>query len=399
MKRSTIPVLLAAGALALAACGSSNNSSGSSTNTTAGSGSSGGGASATTASGGGSATTTAPSSATTAPETAPVVHAAITLREDGSSLLFPYLEQVAGAFHKANPKIAVNTGAGGSGLGISDAAAGNTSFGGSDAYLSSTDTSQYQGLINIPVAVSSQAVDYNVPGVKNLKLNGAVLDGMYTGSITNWDDSAIAKLNPGVHLPNLKVAPIHRVDSSGDTFLFTGFLSATNPSTWGTKIGQNTSVTWPSVATAQSASGNPGMVQAAAKTKGAVAYIGISAQSDALKAGLKEAMLQNRAGKFVQPNTATVESAVANTTKVPSNLAVSLLYAPGANSYPIVNFEYIIVEKNQKSATQAGAIRSFLSYVINPKGGSSPTNLAADQFHALPMSVVGKVKAAIASIK
>ena len=399
MKR-TVPVVLLAGALALAACGSSSSSS---SPTTGAAATPTTGASSSPTTGSGATTTTAPASSTptTTPATAPpVTGAKTTLTEDGSSLLFPYLEAVAAKFHTAFPSLGVNTEAGGSGLGISDAAAGNKNMGGSDAYLSPTERTQYAGLQDIPVVISSQSVDYNLKGIKNLKLDGSVLGSIYEGKITMWNDPAIKALNPGVPLPSEKIVPIHREDSSGDTFLFTSFLTATNPSTWGTSVGENTTVNWPSVPGSASATGNPGMVQAAKATPGAVAYIGISAQATAVAAGLGQAKLENKSGKFLLPSPSTVDSAVdAALPSVPANLGGSLIYASGANSYPIVNFEYIMVKDTQPSTTIADAIQKFLDYVISPTEGSSASNLAADQFEALPASIAAKSKAAIAAIK
>jgi phosphate transport system substrate-binding protein len=396
--KRTVPVVLLAGALALAACGSSTKSSSAPTTgapaTTAPSSATTGAASTTTTSAASTTPTTPPATA------APVTGAKTTLTEDGSSLLFPYLEAVAAKFHTAFPTLGVNTEAGGSGLGISDAAAGNKDMGGSDAYLSPTERTQYAGLQDIPVVISSQSVDYNLKGIKNLKLDGAVLGSIYEGKITMWNDAAIKALNPGVTLPAEKIVPIHREDSSGDTFLFTSFLTATNPTTWGKTVGENTTVNWPAVAGSASATGNPGMVQAAHATPGAVAYIGISAQATAVAAGLGQAELKNQSGKYLLPSPSTVDSAVsAALPSVPANLGGSLIYASGANSYPIVNFEYIMVKDAQKSTTIADAIQKFLDYVISPTEGSDAANLAADQFEALPPSMAAKSKAAIAAIK
>ena len=80
--------------------------------------------------------------------------------------------------------------------------------------------------MNIALAISAQQINYNLPGIKNLKLDGTVLAEIYNGKITNWNDPAIKALNPGVNLPSLKIVPLHREDSSGDTFLFTSFLNA-----------------------------------------------------------------------------------------------------------------------------------------------------------------------------
>ncbi len=377
MKR-IIPAVLAAGALAFAACGSSSSTK--STPTTA-------------APAGSTPATSGSSSASSAPASSG--GGATTLQESGSSLLYPFLQAVAPGFHTANPSITLAPQPGGSGKGVSDAAAGTTDFGGSDAYLSSVQMAQYTSLANIPIVVSSQAVNYNLKGIKNLKLTGAVLAQMYLGTITKWNDPAVAKLNPGVTLPAEAVHPVHRSDSSGDSFLFTSLMTKTSP-TWATKIGPNELPTWPSAGGASAAaSGNPGMVQTCSQTPGCVAYIGISAEKTAVSAGLGEAALQNASGNYVQPSPTTVEAAVKALTTIPSNLAVSLIYTQGAQAYPIVNFEYIMVKKG---ASKAAAIKTFLDYVIDPAAGSSATNLAVVNFEPLPAAVVTKVKAAIASI-
>ena len=121
--------------------------------------------------------------------------------------------------------------AGGSGKGQTDAISGAVDMGGSDAYLSAGQVSANPGIMNIPIAVSAQAVNYNLPGISNLKLSGSVIAQIYSGTITSWNDAAIAALNTGVTLPATPIVPVRRVDSSGDTFIFTSFLSATS-TTW-----------------------------------------------------------------------------------------------------------------------------------------------------------------------
>jgi phosphate transport system substrate-binding protein len=310
----------------------------------------------------------------------------VNLTEAGSSLLYMY------------SNVSLAPAAGGSGKGISDAIAGTTQLGGSDAYLSPGQLAANAGLMNIPIAISSQAVDYNLKGVSNLKLSGDVLAQMYSGKITKWNDPAIAAPNPGVTLPATPVVPVHRVDSSGDTFIFTSYLSAAN-STWSSSPGFGTTISWPSVSGALTANGNPGMVQTCTATPGCVAYVGISAQNSAQAAGLGEAQLKNKDGDYVTPSSATVEAAVsAGAGNIPSNLAQSLIYEPGAQSYPIVNFEYLVVKSKQSSADVAQAIRDFLAFAIDPNGGSTSTFLAKEQFEALPTNVVSQVQAAIAKI-
>ena len=161
----------------------------------------------------------APTSASPIPTGTPTSN--VSLSEDGSSLLYPYMLALAPAFNKVDPTITLSPASGGSGKGQTDAIAGNVQMGGSDAFLSSSQISANAGIMNIPIAVSAQAVNYDVPGLTlptgqtGLHLSGCILANIYMGSITNWDDASIAALNPGATLPNLPIVPIHRVEFLG----------------------------------------------------------------------------------------------------------------------------------------------------------------------------------------
>jgi len=322
----------------------------------------------------------------------------VTINESGSSLLYPFLQELVTPLSAAYPNITLAPAAGGSGKGISDAIAGTSQLGGSDAYLSNGQLQANPGLMNIPVVVSAQAVNYNLSGVANLKLSGDVLAQIYQGKITKWNDPAIAALNTGTTLPATTIVPVRRVDSSGDTFIFTSFLSATNAA-WKSGPAFGTTVTWPAAAGELTASGNPGMVQTCKATPGCVAYVGVSAEASAQTAGLGEAQLQNHDGSFVTPTADAINAAVsAGAGSVPANLAAPLIYEPGAASYPIVNFEYLVVKSKQPSADMAMAIRTFIAWTMDPNGGSTQANLSKEDFVALPSSVVPLVQAAIAKI-
>ena len=354
--------------------------------------------------GGASSGSGAPGASTPAPSPTPVTvqtgnpTAAVTLHEDGSSLLFPFLQQLVTPLTAAYSNITLAPAPGGSGKGITDTIAGAVDLGGSDAYLSAGQATQNPNLENIPIAVSAQDVYVNLPGVTSLKLSGDVLAKIYSGAITKWNDAAISALNSGVTLPSTGIVPVRRVDSSGDTFIFTSFLSATN-STWMNGPAFGTTVTWPAVSSEVTAMGNPGMVTACTSHPGCVAYIGISAQSSANAAGLTLTQLQNQSGNFVNANPSTLQAAVdAAASSVPDNLSQSLIYQSGAQAYPIVNFEYIVVNKTQSSSDRSLAIRTFLAWSIDPNGGSQQAYLAKDNFIALPTSVLSKVTVAIAAI-
>lgn len=311
----------------------------------------------------------------------------IALQETGSSLLYPLFNDWTAQIQKQWPNVSITTGATGSGTGISDAANGTVNIGASDAYLSPAQVQQTPGLENIPLAISGQEVNYNVPGVTgHLKLNASVLAGMYTGKITNWNDPKIAALNPGVTLPSLTVIPIHRSDGSGDTFLFTSFLYMADPTDWTTA--PNTTVSWPNVTGAVAAQGNGGMVQACGANKGCVAYIGVSYQTQATGAGLGYASLANKAGNYELPTQAAFSAeAAAFATTTPASGTVSMIYGSASDGYPIVNYEYAIVPTHQPSTLAAQAVKAVLAWAADATNGNSPTFLDQVGFVALPTQV------------
>jgi phosphate transport system substrate-binding protein len=285
-----------------------------------------------------------------------------TISETGSTLLFPLFGSWQAAYAAVDSTVTITSGATGSGVGIADASEGLVNIGASDAYLSSTDMTQYPGLLNIPLAVAAIDVNYNVTGVtKPLKLNGTVLAGIYTGKITMWNDAAIAKLNPGVSLPAEKIVTLHRADGSGSTFLFTSYLSAQDPAAWpSTNVG--TTITWPVVGGQLAETGSGGMLTACGTTKGCIAYLGISYLTKATAAGLGTASLADKSGTFQQPTSTTIGSALSSFAAAPADGAQSLINS--SSGYPIINYEYAIVKKTQPSAAQATAVKAFLNWII-----------------------------------
>lgn len=315
--------------------------------------------------------------------------AQVNILETGSSLLYPLFNLWVPAFTKAHPNVRITTQSTGSGTGMSQAVDGIAQIGGSDAYLSNYIMRMHSDMLNIPLAISSQMVNYNVPGLNrsHLKLDGPVLAGIYSGKITKWDDAAIAKINPGVRLPDHRIVTIHRTDGSGDTFIFTQYLSASTPS-WGDSIAYGTTISWPAIEGGLGAVGNPGMLTALKGTSYSIAYIGISYEKTILEGGMGIAALGNHDGKFVLPTPHTVSAAAAAmVAKTPADERVSLIFAPGAESYPIINYEYAIVKKNQPSSDTASALRTFFTWAISKDGGNAARYMEAVHFAALPDSV------------
>ncbi len=316
--------------------------------------------------------------------------AQVNILETGSSLLYPLFNLWVPVYTKAHPNVKITTQSTGSGTGMSQSVAGIAQIGASDAYLSNAIMHMHPDMLNIPLAISSQMVNYNVPGLNkaHLKLSGPVLAGIYSGKITRWNDSQIAKINPGVKLPNHNIIPIHRTDGSGDTFIFTQYLAFSTPE-WANSLSYGTTVSWPAVSGELGAEGNPGMVTALKGSAYSIAYIGISYEKAILQDGMGIAALGNKDGKFVLPNDRTVSAAAASMVpKTPQDERVSLIFAPGAESYPIINYEYAIVKKDQPSSDTAAALRQLFTWAISKTGGNSPKFMNDVHFVALPTSVV-----------
>ena len=307
------------------------------------------------------------------------------LTETGSTLLFPLIGTWSTAYTKQYRQVKITTAGTGSGTGITDAATGTVNIGASDAYLSSAEKAKYPTLENIALAISAQQISYNVPGVKSLKLDGTVLAQIYDGKITHWNDPAIAALNPGVALPDLKIVPLRRLDSSGDTFLFTTYLNDQDPGGWpASAVG--TTVSWPAVSGELSETGNGGMVSGCGATKGCIAYIGISYLADTQKAGLGQAEIKNGAGHYESPTaTAIAAEAASFVSKTPADETISLENGDVANGYPDINYEYAIVNTKQSNSVTAQDIKAFLYWDVHQ--GNASSYLSTVDFQPLPASV------------
>jgi phosphate transport system substrate-binding protein len=317
----------------------------------------------------------------------------VSLSETGSTLLYPLFNLWAPAYEHLHPNIAITTAGTGSGTGISQAAAGTVNIGASDAYLSSAQVTQNPGLENVPLAISAQMVNYNIPGFTGtLKLSGKVLSAIYQGTITTWNDPQITAINPGVTIPAVKIVPVHRSDGSGDTFIFTTYLSDSDPSGWGTKISYGTTVAFPPIPSALGENGNGGMVSGCGATPGCVAYIGVSYRNQTEAAHLGEAELQNGSGNYeaLTPQTVAAEAA-SYASSTPVSGAISLIDGKKASGgYPIINYEYAIVNTNQPNADTATAVKALLAWAMDSSsnGGSDPAFLNQVNFQALPTSAV-----------
>ena len=325
----------------------------------------------------------------------------MTIAETGSTLIYPLFSAWIGGYAKIEPNLHITANSTGSGAGIAQAIAKQVQLGASDAYMSDNQAMANPHILNIPLAISALTVEANIPELRGsaLKLSGPVLVDIYSGKVREWDAEPIANLNRGVQLPHKAIVPVRRSDGSGDTFVFTQFLSFSTPE-WEDSIGYGTSVSWPSVSGALSVPGNQGILRTLARTPYSVSYLGTSFENDADKAGLLTAMLENQDGKFLLPTEATITAAASVLTpRTPPDERLTLVFAPGPDSYPLINYEYALVSDQQPDPQVAAAISNFLLWCISPQGGSAPSFLTPVHFIALPTSIRARSEIQIAKIQ
>jgi phosphate transport system substrate-binding protein len=320
--------------------------------------------------------------------TKPTFAEPITLTETGSTLIYPLFNIWASEYAKSHPTIEIKTAATGSGAGIDQAISGAVHIGTSDSYMSDADAKRHPDILNIAMAISAQTVNYNLPGLNsiNLKLDGPTLSGIYAGKIRTWDNPEIAALNPGVTLPHNDIIPISRSEAAGDTFIFTQYLTFSTVS-WENDYGFGDKVAWPTVPGELKAVGNEGMVQKIKQTPYSVGYVGISSYVDIAKAAIGTAALKSYSGDFLLPTPETIEAASASLgARTPLDERLTLVNAPGANAYPLVNYEYAVVSTKQPNPEIAAAIRKFLFWATAPDE-TNQKFLEDQHFIALPAHI------------
>ncbi len=245
----------------------------------------------------------------------------------------------------------------GSGAGINQINNRTVDFGASDMPVPADQLAQHK-LMQFPTVIGGVVMIINVPGVKSdeMKLTGPVLADIYLGKITKWNDPAIAALNPGLKLPALAIAPVHRADGSGTTFVFTDYLGMQSPE-WKSKVGSSTSVSWP---VGSGAKGSDGVAGTVKQVRGGIGY---DESAYAAENHLTTTLLKNKAGKFVAPAMQTYEAAAANAdwSKV-KNFAIDLNDQPGAESWPIESATFVLLPTDPKDAAQSGRVMRFFNW-------------------------------------
>ena len=296
----------------------------------------------------------------------------------GSTFIFPVLSKWADAYKKDNGA-GVNYQSIGSGAGIKQIQAKTVTFGATDAPLKA-DQLEKDGFAQWPMIMGAIVPVVNVDGVKagDMVLDGDTLAKIYLGTITKWDDPAIAKLNPKLTLPSAAISVVHRADGSGTTFNFTDYLSKVSAD-WKSKVGSGTAVEWPVGVGAKGNEGVSGNIGQAKNTIGYVEY------AYAKQNKLAYTGLVNKAGKTVQPETAAFQAAASNAdwANAPGYYLI-LTDQPGDKSWPIVASTFILMHKDGTDKAASQEAIKFFKYAF-AKGDKMAEEL---DYIPMPESVV-----------
>jgi phosphate transport system substrate-binding protein len=286
----------------------------------------------------------------------------------GATFPYPIYAKWAEMYKKASGN-GLNYQSVGSGAGIKQIKAKTVDFGASDMPLAADELNQ-AGLFQFPAIMGGVVTVVNLDGIApgQLKLTGPVVADIFLGKITKWNDQAIAALNPGVKLPAEDITVVHRADSSGTSFLFTDYLSKTNPE-FKAKIGAGTAVKW---ATGVGGKGNDGVAANVQRIKGSIGYVEWAYSK---KNKMSHTQLKNRDGVFLQPDDDAFKAAAANAewAKTPG-FSVVLTDQPGKDAWPITGVSYILVHKTQEDAAKGKEVLKFFDYAFK-HGGAAAADL------------------------
>ncbi|HMH15261.1 MAG TPA: phosphate ABC transporter substrate-binding protein PstS [Edaphobacter sp.] len=309
----------------------------------------------------------------------------------GATFPYPIYSKWFSEYNQQHPTVKINYQSIGSGGGIRQVSEGTVDFGATDGPMSDAQISSAKvKTMHIPTVLGAVVPVYNIPGVsKDLNFSGDVIADIYLGKITKWNDPRIAKDNPGVSLPDKAILPVYRSDGSGTTYIFTDYLSKIS-SDWNTKVGKNTSVKWPTGIGQKGNEGIAGMVRQSPYSFGYVELIYATQNKMAYGA------VKNSSGKFLKATTDGVTAAAAAAAKtMPADYRVSITNAPGATSYPISSFTWLLIPTQSIDPAKAKALSGFLGWMLD----HGQSEAAALNYAPLPKPVQDMVRKSIAQVK
>ncbi len=320
---------------------------------------------------------------------APAVAEVSTLNGAGATFPYPVYSKWFDEYHKVKPGLQINYQSIGSGGGIRQLTEKTVDFGATDGPMTDEQIAKAGGaVLHLPTVLGAVVPAYNLDGAPALKLDGPALAGIFLGTIAQWNDPALAKLNPGVKLPDMPITVIHRSDGSGTSFCFTDYLAKVSKG-WETKVGRGPSVNWP---VGLGGKGNEGVAGLIKQNPGSIGYVElIYAQQNSIAF----AAMKNKNGEFVKATVAAVTAAGAGAAKtMPKDYRVSITDAPGKGAYPISTFTWLLVYPKNPDGKGA-VLKDFLRWMLKDGQPMAP----ALGYAPLPASVKASVAKTIETIK
>jgi phosphate transport system substrate-binding protein len=291
-------------------------------------------------------------------------------------------------YRKVDPSVSFNYQGIGSGGGQAQILNETVDFGASDGPMSDEKLAKApRTLWHIPTVAGAVAVCYNLEGNPQLNFDGTTLAGIYLGTITKWNDSAIASLNPDVKLPADDIVVVHRSDGSGTSFIFTDYLTSISPD-WKAKVNKGVSVNWP---VGLGGKGNAGVAGQVKQTPGAIGYVEMAY---AHENQLPVAAMKNSSGAYVMPTVSAVTAALTAAT-IPADFRFSMVNSPGPDAYPIAGATWLLIYAEQKDHAKGEKLVQFLRWAYADGEKLAP----ALDYAPLPEAVVKRALVKVESIK
>ena len=309
----------------------------------------------------------------------------------GATFPYPIYSKWFSEFSQQHSGIHINYQSIGSGGGIRQVTEGTVDFGAADVTMTDEQIAASKIKVQpIPTVLGAVVPTYNLPGInKDLNFSGDVIADIYLGKITKWNDPRIVKDNPGVSFPDKPILPVYRSEGSGTTFIFTDYLSKVS-SDWSSKVGKNASVKWPTGIGQKGNEGVAGMVRQSPYSFGYVELI------YAVQNKMSFGTVKNSAGKFVKASPDGVTAAAAGAAKsMPADYRVSITNAPGATSYPISSFTWLLIPTHPSDASKGKVLSEFLNWMLD-HGQSEASDLS---YAPLPKQVQDMVRKTVSQLK
>lgn len=312
----------------------------------------------------------------------------------GATFPYPIYSKWFSEYHSLHSDVQINYQSLGSGAGIRQVMEGTVDFGASDMPMKDEQLKAAQdklktSVLNIPTVLGADVPVYNIPGVSaELKFTPELLSEIFLGKITNWNDKAIAAVNPGVNLPNQDIVVVHRSDGSGTTFVWTDYLSKVSPD-WKNTVGADTSVRWPR---GMGGKGNEGVAGFVRNLPGSIGYVELIY---AVQNNISFGTVRNSSGAFIKASLQSVTAAAASAPRMPADFRVSITNAPGKDAYPISSFTWLLIPQQSKDPAKGKALADFLNWMVSD--GQKLTS--ALDYAPLPDNVAAKVRETIKTVK